>query len=100
MYGYQMCCSSTLAFVIGCAFRALVTTEASPSLGHWMLPRPSHQPHVVEEDHMRDHPIAHRRAPPEGLEVIKPLMEDEKRYGELEDRLNRADVAGREREGS
>ena len=85
----KMGCSSTLAFVIGCAFRALVTTEASPSLAHWMLPGPSHQPHVAEEDYLRDHPVAHRSAPPEGLEVIKPLMEDEQRYGELEDRLNR-----------
>jgi hypothetical protein len=85
----KMGCSSTLAFVIGCAFRALVTTEASPSLAHWMLPGPSHQPHVAEEDYPRDHPVAHRSAPPEGLEVIKPLMEDEQRYGELEDRLNR-----------
>ncbi|KAC9268293.1 hypothetical protein E3N88_46059 [Mikania micrantha] len=85
----KMGCSSTLAFVIGCAFRALVTAEASPSLAHWMLPGPSHQPHVAEEDDPRDHPVAHRSAPPEGLEVIKPLMEDEQRYGELEDRLNR-----------
>ncbi|KAI3668685.1 hypothetical protein L1987_88297 [Smallanthus sonchifolius] len=54
-----------------------------------MLPGPSHQPHVAEEDYLRDHPVAHRSAPPEGLEVIKPLMEDEQRYGELEDRLNR-----------
>ena len=84
-----MGCSSTLAFVIGCAFRALVTTEASPSLAHWMLPGPSHQPHVAEEDYLRDHPVAHRSAHPEGLEVIKPVMEDEQRYGELEDRLNR-----------
>lgn len=31
-------CPATLAFVVGSAFRALVTTEASPSLAHWMLP--------------------------------------------------------------
>ncbi|KAL8226051.1 hypothetical protein R6Q57_018608 [Mikania cordata] len=84
-----MGCSSTLAFVIGSAFRALVTAEESPSLVHWMLPGPSHHPHVAEEDDPRDHPVAHRSAPPEGLEVIKPLMEDEQRYDELEDRLNR-----------
>ncbi|KAM0031203.1 hypothetical protein Hdeb2414_s0017g00506031 [Helianthus debilis subsp. tardiflorus] len=85
----KMGCSSALAFVIGCAFRALVTTEASPSLAHWMLPGPSHQPHVAEEDYLRDHPVAHRSAPPVGLEVIKPVIEDGQRYDELEGRLNR-----------
>jgi hypothetical protein len=85
----KMGCSSALAFVIGCAFRALVTAEASPSLAHWMLPGPSHQPHMAEEDYLRDHPVAHRSAPPVGLEVIKPVIEDGQRYGELEDRLNR-----------
>jgi hypothetical protein len=34
----QMGCPATLAFVIGCGCRALVTPEASPSLAHWVLP--------------------------------------------------------------
>lgn len=88
----KMGCSSTLAFVIGCAFRALLTTEATPSLAHWVLPGPSHQPHVAEEvpqEGLRDHPVANRTAPPGDIEVKQPLMGDQQREGELEDRLNR-----------
>nr|YP_010352563.1 hypothetical protein MFQ53_mgp63 [Bidens parviflora]UIR98918.1 hypothetical protein [Bidens parviflora] len=92
----KMGCSSPLAFVIGCAFQALFTTEASPSPAHWMLPGPSHQPHVAEEDYLRDHPVAHRSAPPVGLELIKPVIEDGQRYDELEDRLKRHFVGGSE----
>jgi hypothetical protein len=34
----KMGCSGTLALVIGCALRAIFTTEATPPLGNWMLP--------------------------------------------------------------
>ncbi|KAI3670749.1 hypothetical protein L2E82_53739 [Cichorium intybus] len=88
-----MGCPATLAFVIGCACRALVTPEASPSLSHWVLPGPSHQPHVAEEvphqEGLRDHPVANRSAPPVGIEVKQPLMGDQERHEELSDRLNR-----------
>ncbi|KAI3804247.1 hypothetical protein L1987_25647 [Smallanthus sonchifolius] len=36
-----------------------------------MLLGPSHQPHVAEEDHLWDHPVVHRSAPPEGLENLE-----------------------------
>lgn len=87
----KMGCSSTLAFVIGCAFRALVTTGATPSLAHWVLPGPSHQPHVAEEvpqEGPRDHTVATRSAPPVGIEVKQPLMGDQQREEELSERLN------------
>ncbi|MFS7998110.1 hypothetical protein Hanom_Chr12g01149841 [Helianthus anomalus] len=42
-----------------------------------MLPGPSHQPHVAEEDYLRDYPVAHRNAPLVGFEVIKPFIEDD-----------------------
>lgn len=88
----KMGCSSTMAFVVGCAFRALVTTGATPSLGHWVLPGPSHEPHVAEEvpqEGPRAHAVAIRSAPPVDMEVKQPLMQDEQRYAELSDRLNR-----------
>ncbi|KAL4589683.1 hypothetical protein LXL04_002591 [Taraxacum kok-saghyz] len=40
---------AAMAFVVGCAFRALITTGATPSLGHWVLPGPSHEPHMAEK---------------------------------------------------
>jgi hypothetical protein len=80
-------CSSALASVIGCAFRALVTAEASPSLAHCMLPGPSSQVHVPEDYVPDRYAVAVRSAPPEGLEIKKPLMEDNQRYAELESRL-------------
>lgn len=80
-------CPATLAFVLGCAFRALVTTEASPSLSHCVLPGPSHQPDVSEE--FPNHVCAIRSAPPVDIEVKQPLMGDEQRHQELSDRLNR-----------
>lgn len=83
--------SSTLAFVIGRAFQALVTTEARPSLAHCMLPS-SQQPDVGEEvpqDAWRDHPVATRSAPPANMEIKQPLMVDHEREIELQDRLNR-----------
>lgn len=84
----KMGCSSALASVIGCAFRALVTAEASPSLAHCMLPGPSSSQARVPEDYVPDrYAVAVRSAPPEGLEIKKPLMEDDQRYTELENRL-------------
>jgi len=80
-------CSSALASVIGCAFRALVTAEASPSLAHFMLPGPSSQVRVPEDYVPDRYAVAVRSAPPEGLEIKKPLMEDDQRYAELESRL-------------
>lgn len=62
------------------------------SMAHWMLPGPSHQPHVAEEvpqDGLRDHPVANRTEPLEDIEVKRPLMSDQQRQRELEDRLNR-----------
>jgi hypothetical protein len=88
----QMGCPATLAFVIGCGCRALVTPEASPSLARWMLPGPSHQPHVAEEvpqEGLQDQTVAIRSAPPVGIEVKQPLMGDQQRHEELSDRLNR-----------
>jgi len=88
----KMGCSSTLAFLIGSAFRTLVTMEARPSLAHCMLPGSSQQPAAGEEvpqDALRDHPVATRSAPPGDIEVKQPLMGDHEREMELQDRLNR-----------
>ncbi|CAH1447775.1 unnamed protein product [Lactuca virosa] len=99
-----MGCRAALAFVIGCACRALVTPEANTSLGHWVLPGPSHQPHVAEEvphqEGLRDHPVATRSAPPVDLEVKQPLMGDQQRHEELENRLNHHFLGKSEQIGS
>nr|QXI86836.1 hypothetical protein [Lactuca saligna] len=100
----KMGCPAALAFVIGCACRALVTPEANASLGHWVLPGPSHQPHVAEEvphqEGLRDHPVATRSAPPVDLEVKQPLMGDQQRHEELANRLNHHFLGKSEQIGS
>ncbi|KAJ4949893.1 hypothetical protein NE237_014287 [Protea cynaroides] len=80
-----MGCPAGLALAMGFAVRALLTGDANPSLAHWMLPGPSHQPHVAEEvpqDALRNEhqPVANRS---------DPLLGDDERQMELENRLNR-----------
>lgn len=91
----KMGCPAGLALAMGFAVRALLTGDANPSLAHWMLPGPSHQPHVAEEvpqDALRNEhqPVANRSDPLLGDDEVKqPLMVDQQRQMELENRLNR-----------
>ncbi|KAJ4978824.1 hypothetical protein NE237_009604 [Protea cynaroides] len=91
---YYVCGPTGLALAMGFAVRALVTSDSNPSLAHWMLLGPSHQPHVAEEvpqDALRNEhqPIANQSDILLGDDEVKqPLMVDQQRQLELENQLN------------
>ncbi|KAK2995441.1 hypothetical protein RJ640_029073 [Escallonia rubra] len=73
-----MGCSGSLALVIGCAFRALLTTEVTPSLVNLMLPEGASGA-SSSEGSVNQQPVI--------PELHPPLLDDSTRRQELNDRF-------------